>query len=331
MKNREFDPMLKLIKEQMKKNENGKLHAVDKFNSIGMKGLEKIDWMAVAPGWLAKYRMELANVAKEQEARYQELLDKYHGSEWADVLPTEESKVNRAMSEIMNEARQDYEAVARADDAVRRMQPSSRAADIASIFKNRNEIVSAVLQFQVALNVIWQNIRYDLPLAVREKRVWTVLGMVGGYVMAGICLGLLLDDDDEDEKEERNTAAWLFYNSLTQFTDAVPVIGEDVTNLVESLLTGKSSYSGSRGFFPVVEKGFSGIKGFAGAMREDDPEKRDKKFIKAAWNVTKAFGIKFGLPMSGVEEYGRVAGIGDLDGEFNLYLEALMGRRNNDK
>jgi len=327
MKNRDFDPMMKLVREQLEKIKNPVSHKVDQFNSLGMKGLEWIDWAAVAPGWLAKYRMELAAIAKEQEAEYQNLLKKYHGAEWADILPTEESKANRASSEIMSDGQQDYEAVARADDAVRRMQPSSRATDLAPIFKNRNEAANAILQFQAALNVIWQNIRYDLPLAVKEKQVMTAVGMVTGYAMAGIGLGVLLDDDDDDEKQERSTALWILYNSMTQFTDAVPVIGEMVTTTAESAITGKRTYRGQQNLWPVIDKAFGGVTNAAGMFREDDPEKRKQKFSKAAGNFCEAVGIWYGLPVSGAKELGKAAGIGDGDGETDFYPEAFLGRR----
>jgi hypothetical protein len=327
MKNRDFDPMVKLIKEAMEKNDNAILQKIDKFNSVGMKGLEWVDWICVAPGWLAVYRRELANVAKEQEAEYQKLLQKYQGSEYADVLPTHESRANRALSEILNEQQQDTEAVARADDAVRRMQPSSRSADIAPLFKERSEVFNVFLQFQMALNVIWQNIRYDLPLAVKEKQIGTIAGMVTGYMMAGICLGMLseIGNDDDDDEEGKLARRILFY-SFTQFTDAVPVIGENVTAMAEALATGKMRYSG-QGNLPVLEKGFRGIEKIMAAVREEDPEKKRERFIRAARDMGEAAGIGFGLPVSGTKELGAAAGIGDKDGELDFYWQALFGQR----
>ena len=331
MNNRVMDPMLALVKEQMAKNENRALAGIDKFNALGMKGLEWVDWAAVAPGWLAKYRMEVANVAKEQEAEYQKLLEKYRGSEWSDVLPDEESRANRALSEIMSSEQQDREAVARADDAVRRMQPSSRDTDIAPMFQSQNEIAKAVLQFQLALNRIWQNIRYDLPLAIKEKRIGTIAGMVTGYMAAGACLGFLLDDDDDDEKRERNWAAWILYNSLTQFTDAVPVIGESINYLADSLITGKPKYRGSRNILSVVDKAVDGLAGLAKAAREDDPEKSRKRAARAWQSVGEAVGVWFGAPVSGGKELGAALGIGDGDGEFEFNPEAFLGHRRKNK
>jgi len=330
MKNRDFDPMVKLIREAREKNDSAFLSGLDKFNALGMKGLEWVDWICVAPGWLAVYKNELGNIAKEQRAEYEKLLEKYQGSEYADVLPTMESKANRALAETMSEEQQDAEAVARADDAVRRMQPSSRAADLAPLFKGRNEVTNALLQFQTALNVIWQNIRYDLPLAVKNKQVMTVAGMVTGYMMAGICMGMLseIGNDDDDDDDEEKTARKIIFYSLTQFTDAVPVIGEGVTRATEQFITGKKSYSGQQDILPVVRKALGGAGNIAGALWEKDPEKRRQRYIRAVRDVGEAVAIRFGAPVSGVKELGRAAGIGDGDGDLDLYWQALLGQRN---
>jgi len=325
MKNRDFDPMVKLIREAMDKNDNAILSKIDKFNTLGMKGLEMVDWACVAPGWLAKYRIELANVAKEQEAKYQELLQKYQGNEYSDVLPTQESKVNRALAEVMSDAQQDAEAVARADDAVRRMQPSSRSTDLAPLYKGKTEVWNILLQFQTALNVIWQNIRYDLPLAMKEKQMGTVIGMVTGYALAGICMGLLADGFDDDDDEEKKARKILFY-SFTQFTDAVPIFGDGITSLAEKGITGKARYQGQRAALPAAEKALSGFKGL---LQNDDPEKNRKRYEKAVKNMAEAFGLAFGLPVSGVKELGRAVGIGDGDGELELNGRALLGQRKN--
>jgi hypothetical protein len=328
MKDRDFDPMVKLIREARAKNENLALAKLDKFNAVGMKGLEWIDWVCVAPGWLAKYRSELVNVAKEEEAKYQALLKKYQGKEYADVLPTQESKENRALSEVMSVERQDYEAVARADDAVRRMQPSSRITDISPMFKGKNEIAQILLQFQTALNVIWQNLRYDLPLAVKEKQVGTVVKMVTGYVLAGICMGMLTQGFDDDDDEKKKAGKILFY-STTQFSDAVPVIGDLIGRYaLEPLFTGDRAYSGQQSVLPAVEKALVGMYDAIVTIREEDPDKRMKRYQRAAGNMAEAAGLYFGLPTSGAKELGRVFGIGDGDGEFELYLQALTGRKN---
>ncbi|MCL2832094.1 MAG: hypothetical protein FWD78_02895 [Treponema sp.] len=327
MKNRDPSIMFELIREQMQKTDNRIGHILDKFNTMGMKGLEWIDWAAVAPGWLAKFRTELRRLTAERDAAYEAKLKEYRGSQYNDVLPTEESKAARALEETMGPDEIKYQAVALADDAVRRMQPSSRSTDLAPLFKNRNEAISVFLQFQTALNVIWQNIRYDLPLAMREKKVGTIVGMVTGYAMAGICLGLLTEGLGGDDDDEVTKARNLLFYSFTQFTDSVPVIGNSVTWAAGSFVTGKSRWIGNSAPLAVMDKAFQGIGTLGTLIWEDEEIKRNKKIQRTISLLAEAFGIAAGLPVSGIKELGLTAGIGDGDGELNFNWEALLGRR----
>jgi hypothetical protein len=154
--------------------------------------------------------------------------------------------------------------------------------------------------------------------------------MVAGYVMAGISLGALTGPpDEEDFKDPEKIARWVFFNSLTQFSDPVPVIGDAVTAAAEAAITGKRRYSGSSGIMPVVEQGLGGISSFATAFYEKDSEKRRQKFIRSAESVATAIAIYLGLPASGIKEGGRALGIGDKDGKLDFYWEAFLGRRRN--
>jgi hypothetical protein len=328
MRDRDFDPMVKIIREQMAKTDSKLGHAIDRFNTLGMKGLAAADWACVAPGWLAVYKREFARLTRERDAAYEQKLAEYRGTEYAESLPTEESKRLKALEETMGPDEIEYRAVALADDAVRRMQPSSRSVDQAPLFKNKGELASAFLQFQSSLNVIWQNLRYDLPLAVKEGQIGTIAGMVTGYAMAGILLGLLTEGrGDDDDDEEVSAARKLLYYSVTQFTDSVPVIGDEVTNLAERLITGRQRYRTSGNLLPVVEKAFAGLGNLATLPWEDDEEKREERFRKAVFNALEAISVRAGLPVSGIKELGYAAGIGDWDGELDFYPEAFLGRR----
>jgi hypothetical protein len=324
MRNRDFDPLVKLIREQTAKTDSRLGHAFDKFNSLGMKGLAAVDWACVAPGWLAVYERQLARLTREREAEYERKLAEYHGREWAEALPTEEAKVQKALEETRGPDKIEYEAVALADDAVRRMQPSGRSTDLPPLLKGNSEVAAAVLQFQSALSPIWQNLRYDLPLAVRENQIGTIAGMVTGYIMAGVCLGILtkgVDDDDEDVSAARK----ILYYSVTQFSDSVPVIGDAVTTLLERLITGRPGFRFSGNLLPVVEKAFTGAGNLAALPWEEDRGKREERIRRAVLNALEAFMIREGLPASGLKELGRAAGIGDGEPGFNP--EAFLGWR----
>jgi hypothetical protein len=182
------------------------------------------------------------------------------------------------------------------------------------------------LQFQEALNVIWQNLRYDLPLAIKEHHIGTLIGMITGYALAGIAVNLVTQRPDEDDDEAAGAARILYY-ALTQFSDSVPVLGDAVTNTFEGLLTGKVSFRGEQNIAPVAKKGFDALANVGGFFREESGEEKMERLAKAGTQMTEAFAIFFGLPVSGTKEALRAIGIGDKDGELGFNPEAFLGRR----
>jgi hypothetical protein len=307
MATRSFDPMVKLIREQQEMNRNKALGKIDQFNNLGMKGLEMIDWAAVAPGWLVIYNREMARLQNANAA-----------------LPT---------GEQLSMADMEYEAVARADDIVRLTQPSGRDTDQSPMHKNAPQAVKALLQFTQSLNTIWQNIRYDMPAAMREGQMLQVVGGLTGYILAGVSLGLLtegLGGDDDDEKKKIAWQRQLLYYSFTQFTDAVPFIGDAVTKAWEGIATGRVQWSGGNNMFPVLKE-FQGAVGAVTKtgqkLAEGDGNAAGDAALKALLHLEAGFAYTLGLPQSGLNELGRAAGIGDGDGELGFNPEAFFGRR----
>jgi hypothetical protein len=329
MRVRDADVMLKVMRDAQAMTKTPLGHRIDKINNVLMKGLSWADWSAVAPGWLVKYRTELARLTAERDAEYQANLKKYHEAKYASLYTTEEAIAQKALEETRSMEKVDYEAVALADDIVRRLQPSSRNTDQAPMYKQNNEFVNALLQFQNALGVIYKNLRYDIPLYVKEKQVMKIVGMVTGYAMAGIGMALLVDwpFDDEEKDKEGYLARWAVFNSLTQFSDSLPWIGSAiVTPNLERVIRGKKGYQWNSGPFPVAQKAMDSVAGFASLPWKEDPEKRAEKFRKAAVTFGEAVGIYHGVPVSGIKEAGRAIGIGDGDGELEFHPEAFLGR-----
>ena len=336
MNSRVFDPIVDLVNEQKKKAENPLEAKLSKFESIGMQGLEWIDWMCVAPGWLAVYQEEVKRLSsdKEQnklvEAKRKELesFRDVEGDEWIES-EAEKTRLSSAQIEEL--------AVQKADDVTRMCQPSSRLTDLSPMFKNRekgSELQRTILQFTTSLNVIWQNIRYDIPAAMRQKQFKNVIGIIAGYTLAGITVGLLtqginrgIDDDDDDEEKAKKRVLNLLYYSLTQYTDAVPVIGSTITNIADSITSGKGISTTSSDLFPVVTKALKGTNDVIKAVNADDEEKAKKAWIKACNDWGYSLGLTIGLPVSGIKEAGALVGIGDDDGELSFNPGALAGRR----
>jgi hypothetical protein len=283
MRNRKFDPIQDLIKEQEEKNTNKAEAVLNKFNSIGMKGLEAVDWGAVAPGWLACYRKKL----NELNAEKQKIFD-------AEYFKTNDKK---KAQEKANQITEDV-AVQYADECVRLCQPSNRKVDLAPLFKESSEVAKAYLQFQTSLNVIWNNIRYDLPYAIKNKQFKNIVGSVTGYVMAGLFMNLVCSGFDEDDEEEDKIKKSIFY-ATTQFTDAIPVLGNAVTKVTEKVITGESFYSMGTDLTPMITKFMQGVQAIPKAKETGEWEKVCGKFAEA-------MGLSLGLPVSGFKEIKEV-------------------------
>lgn len=323
MRNRKIDPIIDLIDEQLNKKTNPFMSKVNQFNKIGMTGLEMIDWVCVAPGWLAAYEERYKALTKKNDDVYE--ITKAQLQEENDKLDivssermTEKQIETEAQKAVLTESEIEAKAVEYADDVVRQCQPSNRSVDLAPLFKQKgpgSEIIKAVLQFQTSLNVIWQNIRYDIPMAVRQKEFKKVVGTIGGYVMAGIMMNAVCEGfggDDGEDDEATALKKFVFY-STTQFTDAIPVIGSYVTKTTEQLITGETPYSTNNDLFPLLTK-----------YRQGTQQAIKGNWDKAAGKYAEALGLTFGAPVSGVKELLDI--VSNEDGEDGLHFESLIGR-----
>ena len=311
MKNRRMDPINDLV-DEMSKNAKNK---VDKFWSsftkTGMQGLEWIDWVCVAPGWYACYEKKYNQLQKASEARYNakmaELEERNKSGNGEVLNPTQMETIAR--QEMLEDI--EVEAVTYADDCTRACQPSNRLTDLAPMFKDKNEFMRAFLQFQTSLNVIWQNIRYDLPYAVKQKEFGRIVGTVLGYTMAGIFMNSVMDGitsgADDDDKEKQALRNLVFY-ATTQFTDAVPMLGSDFTNIMDQVITGKRGFMNSgTDMTPTASKLFSA---FTSAGKGN--------WQKAASITAEGIGLYLGAPVSGTKEINKLLGKPLSEGDVNL-------------
>ena len=317
MKSRVFDPIIDLVNENVEKSLNKPEYILKKIQQKGMSGLEWIDYACVAPGWLAVYNKEYARLQATENQQYQTRLE-----ELTEQNETRNGQYHLTEEQLQQMAHEDVSrnieeaAILKADDCVRLCQPSNRQVDLAPMFKNNSEAAKAVLQFQTALNVIWQNIRYDIPYAMKKGEYKQVVGMLLGYLMAGImsgvvCSGLGKDDDDPEELAKK-----LGYYATTQFLDSVPIVGGNLDRLAERAITGEGGPMLGNSLWPTFDKYYNAANSF---IKED--------YDKAVDNVVQGLVLTLGLPLSGGKEAAAVLGIGDGDGELDLNLEALTGRR----
>lgn len=309
MKNRRMDPINDLV-DEMSKNAKNK---VDKFWSnftkTGMQGLEFIDWACVAPGWYACYTKKYNQLQKASEARYNakmaELEERNRSGNGEVLTPSQMETI--AKQELLEDI--EIEAVTYADDCTRQCQPSNRLTDLAPLFKDKNEFMRAFLQFQTSLNVIWQNLRYDMPYAVKNKEFTRIAGTVIGYVMAGIFMNSVMegiggDDDDDDTQALRK----LIYYSATQFTDAVPILGSEITNVMDKVITGKRAYAQSgTDMTPSATKLLTALQNTTSG-----------NWKKAAELTAEGIGLYLGAPVSGTKEIYKLLGKPLSEGDVNF-------------
>ena len=312
MASRVMDPINELVDEMADQAKNKVDRAWSNFAKKGMAGLEWIDWTCVAPGWLACYQKEYNRLEAQSEAAYEakkaELTEK---NMMADISTGEWMSAEQIEAQARKELMDDIEtaAVRYADDCTRQCQPSSRVTDLAPLFKNSSEAMKAFLQFQTSLNVIWQNIRYDIPYAVRQKQFKRIAGTVCGYVFAGIFMnsvmsGIKGDDDDDDMQALRN----LIFYSTTQFTDAIPMIGSDITNSMDQIITGKRGFMNSgTDMTPSATKMMSALQK---ATQGD--------WKKAATLTAEGIGLFLGAPVSGIKEINKLLGKPLDEGDVDL-------------
>ena len=312
MKGRVMDPVNELVDEMAENAKNKFDKAWSKFSKMGMQGLEWIDWTCVAPGWLACYEKEYNRLQKKSEAIYKTTIEELtEKNMYADVTTSDYMSKEQieAAAQKAADINIELEAVRYADDCTRACQPSSRSTDLAPMFKNSSEAMKAFLQFQTSLNVIWQNIKYDIPYNIRQKQFRNVVGTICGYVFAGIFMNSVMDgiggdDDDDDTQALRN----LIYYSTTQFTDAIPMIGSEITNTMDQLITGKRGYSNSgTDMTPSATKLLSAMQ----KVTTGD-------FKKAAELVSEGIGLYMGAPVSGTKEIYKLLGKPFSEGDVNL-------------
>ena len=199
--------------------------ALDKFNEIGMLGLEWVDKTLVAGGWLGAY-----NKALKQN-----------------------------LDAGMDTALADAAAVKTADDIVLRVQPAGDSTELPSLFRTKNELARAFLQFQSSMSVIFNNLTGDLIGFWRTKQYGKFLSTIISYGMAGLMLGLVadgFDDDDEDADKARKLGYWF----LTQGVESFPVFGSDISLMLQRIITGEKDYYGTGvDMFPGITRITSGI------------------------------------------------------------------------
>jgi len=230
---------------------------IKKIGTTGMKGLEFADRISVAIGWKGVYDKELAAGATEEDA------------------------------------------IKKADDITFQTQPSANPADLAPIYRDMNEWKRILLMFTSSLNTVYNNIAHGVPKAIREKEYGQAIGIVASYAIAGTLLGAFaksLGKDPPPDDPDEWWRQWLFY-SMTQFTDSVPLIGQEFTGVMKRMVSGDKRLPFGEDTLPTVS---AIIQGFDSLSKGD--------IEKAAQNFAEGVGLATGMPTLAIEEYAKNLG-----------------------
>lgn len=186
------------------------------------------------------------------------------------------------------------------------------------MFKSKSEFAKAFTQFQVSLNVIWSNYFYDMPKAFRAKEFRKAIGILFGYTLAGALLTAVQDGfkgEDGDEPEAGDIARQLAYGATTQFTSGIPLLGSQIDNLMEALITGRKPFEYQNDLYPGINKILSGTTSLVAGG----------DVSKALLKIGKGIGLQLGIPTSGISELKEI--LLDDEWQFTFKPGALLGRR----
>jgi len=133
-------------------------------------------------------------------------------------------------------------AIQMADEWTMRTQPTSEGIYRSPMYRNMSGWKQLVLQFTHPLNVIYNNLRYDVPDAVREHNYMKAAMMITAYGLSGLAMGLvysLRGYGPGDDADEEARLRWWLHALTQQYTDAIPFVGSWVTDATRGMITGE--------------------------------------------------------------------------------------------
>lgn len=187
------------------------------------------------------------------------------------------------------------EAARVADDVVLATQPVQRRSEMSRLFKTDNEALKFFTQFTASLNVVFQNIFFDIPMAARNRQWGKFWGTIGAYVLSGALLFLIREepwDDSDDDGEEEFQWRRLIYSFFSQAVDSVPLISDSVSQMVYEPITGENAFTFFGSEFPPLER----LARVPGNITEGE-------WQKALRNSLESIGLFSGIPVLAAEDY----------------------------
>lgn len=278
LRHRQMMPEQENIQRRVQRGIANKIERVAEF---GMRGLIWADRRSVAISWEAVRRAEYRR-------RYNKL-----------------TAAERAMDGKLNTAQ--AEAMEYADRFIIQTQPTAEEQYRAPMYRDPDSFKQLILQFTQPLNVIYNNIRHDIPEAARQGEYRKIVGFLSAYVLSGLAVGLIgvmRGRGPDDPDEEKMLKYWL-HAATAQFTDSIPFVGQVVTGLTGYAIIGdNNSWLRMDNNMPAIDL----LARAAEGVIQADPG-------KVAKNAAMGLGLLNGVPvraiMGFVESMQRITGEGE--------------------
>jgi hypothetical protein len=273
LRHRQLLPEKRVIEQRV---EQGVATFFEKVAKVGMTGLNWADRHSVAISWEAVRRAEYRKL-------YQAL--------------TPEQKAEPASLSTINK-----KAKEAADRFIIQTQPTSESHYRSPMYRNMTPFKQLVLQFTQPLSVIYNNLRHDVPDAVREHEYGRAVGIITAYGLSGLAMGLVgvVRNRGPEDDEEARRRYWL-HAWTSQYTDSIPLVGQFITSITKHAITGEDeSWITMDTNMPVADLFAKSVRGII--------QKNPEKIIK---NAVLGTGMMFGAPtravMNTIELINRIS------------------------
>jgi len=191
-----------------------------------------------------------------------------------------------------------------ADRVVIKTQPTSEDIYRAPMYRNMTPFKQLVLQFTQPLNVIWNNLRNDIPAAAQDHEYGKIVGFITAYALSGLAIGAIacVRGNGPDEPDEEKWMRFWLHAMTAQFTDSIPLVGNIVTGLTGTLIVGdNNSWTRNDTNMPAVDLLARAVEGFASD---------NKNWGKIVTNTAMGMGMMVGAPTRAVKEMADLIGKG---------------------
>ena len=181
----------------------------------------------------------------------------------------------------------------KAAEVVTESQPMGNAVFRPSMYRNINGWQNVFLQFTQPLNVIYNNLFFDVPNAIKDKEFGKAVGYGLAYALSGLIMAAINHARGNGPDDEDDVAKYYIWGATSQVTDSLPLVGDLASGLTRALIAG-DNISISDSNIPMLQS----VGRAANTVLSDDKE-WDAKFLASL----EAIGVMTCQPVKATKEY----------------------------